>query len=281
MMTHRLSSYFLSAVFVVMAFYGCDSAIPRYSAHVVNTVPRRAPVVGTLTDIPHDPDSLTMQEMKTDMPSMILKRTGYIVSYNRETKLPNWVAWRITAKGLQGRSSRKGIDFMEDESVPSPRAEDMDYYNSGYDRGHICPAADNKWSSEAMRQSFLFTNICPQDPSLNRGDWNELEQTCRKWAQRYGEVYVVAGPVLYNRKHRTIGKHRVVVPEAFFKVVLCLKDDPKAIGFIYKNVSANRPMGDYINTVDQVERITGIDFFPSLPDSIEDIVESEADLDRW
>ena len=166
-------------------------------------------------------------------------------------------------------------------NVPAPRAEDSDYYGSGYDRGHMCPAADNKYSEKAMEESFLFTNMCPQNGNLNRGDWNEMEQACRRWAKEYGGVYVVCGPILYKGKHKTIGKNKVVVPEAFFKVVLRTGENPKAIGFIYKNAEGNRPKGDYVNTVDEVERITGIDFFPSLPDDVENKVEATADIADW
>lgn len=145
----------------------------------------------------------------------------------------------------------------------------------------MCPAADNKWSKKAMEESFLFTNMCPQNGNLNRGDWNEMEMACRKWAKKYGDLYIVCGPILYKGKHKTIGKNKVVVPEAFFKVVLRTGDDPQAIGFIYKNTSGNRPKDSYVNTVDEVERITGIDFFPSLPDDVEKKVEAECDLGLW
>ena len=151
----------------------------------------------------------------------------------------------------------------------------------GYDRGHMCPAGDNKWSSEAMDDSFLFTNVCPQAPSLNRGDWNEMEQACRKWAKQYGDIYIVCGPIFYKKSSKTIGKNKVAVPDAFFKVVLCMNPSPKAIGFIYKNADGNRPKGDYANSVDEVERITGIDFFPSLPDDIEKMVEAKCDVSEW
>lgn len=211
----------------------------------------------------------------------ILKREGYTVSYNAETKLPNWVAWHLTAERCQGSAKRKQKAFHEDEEVPVPRATDWDYYNSGYDRGHMCPAGDNKWSEEAMVQSFLFTNICPQAPSLNRGDWNEMENQCRKWAKEYGDIYIVCGPILYKGKHKAIGKNKVVVPEAFFKVVLCMKGEPKAIGFIYRNEDGNRPKGDYVNSVDQVERITGIDFFPALLDKTEKRIEATAKASDW
>lgn len=213
---------------------------------------------------------------------IMLARIGYTTSYNTQTRQPNWVGWRLTAGHVNGPYKRNGIKFHEDEEVPEPRATDADYRSSGYDRGHMCPSGDNKWSLEAQEQSFLFTNICPQSHSLNAGDWNEMEQQCRKWAEREGEIYIVCGPVFYaNARHKRIGKNKLPVPEAFFKVVLSLKGAPKAIGFIYKNRPGNRPKGDYVNTVDQVERITGIDFFPFLPDSVEDKIEAVADMEDW
>lgn len=226
-------------------------------------------------------DKLVMQASPKGTPEQILKRTGYVASYNKTTLLPNWVAWHLTAERTEGSAKRSGVDFAEDTEVPEPRATDWDYYNSGYDRGHMCPAADNKWSKKAMEESFLFTNMCPQNGNLNRGDWNEMEMACRKWAKKYGDLYIVCGPILYKGKHKTIGKNKVVVPEAFFKVVLRTGDDPQAIGFIYKNTSGNRPKDSYVNTVDEVERITGIDFFPSLPDDVEKKVEAECDLGLW
>lgn len=226
-------------------------------------------------------DKLVMQTSPKGTPEQILKRTGYVASYNKTTLLPNWVAWHLTAERTEGSAKRSGVDFAEDTEVPEPRATDWDYYNSGYDRGHMCPAADNKWTKKAMEESFLFTNMCPQNGNLNRGDWNEMEMACRKWAKKYGDLYIVCGPILYKGKHKTIGKNKVVVPEAFFKVVLRTGDDPQAIGFIYKNTSGNRPKDSYVNTVDEVERITGIDFFPSLPDDVEKKVEAECDLGLW
>lgn len=226
-------------------------------------------------------DKLVMQTSPKGTPEQILKRTGYVASYNKTNLLPNWVAWHLTAERTEGSAKRSGVDFAEDTEVPEPRATDWDYYNSGYDRGHMCPAADNKWSKKAMEESFLFTNMCPQNGNLNRGDWNEMEMACRKWAKKYGDLYIVCGPILYKGKHKTIGKNKVVVPEAFFKVVLRTGDNPQAIGFIYKNTSGNRPKDSYVNTVDEVERITGIDFFPSLPDDVEKNVEATADIANW
>ncbi len=212
---------------------------------------------------------------------IILRRKGYTVSYNPATKLPNWVAWHLTADHLTGSHKRNGVAFHEDEDVPEPRVDTYDYVRSGYDRGHMCPAADNKWDALAMEQSFLMTNICPQNHVLNIGDWNNLETQCRQWAEQYGDLYIVCGPILYKGKHKTIGQHKVVVPEAFFKVLLRTGQSPQAIGFVYRNNAKRHPWGDYVNSVDEVERITGFDFFAALPDSVERLVEQQYNADEW
>ena len=214
-------------------------------------------------------DGLEVPEKLTDRPEQILKRVAYTASYNSDLRIPNWVAWKLTGAHTRGKNKRAGVKFHEDTDVPMPRAVDFDYVRSGYDRGHLCPSADNRWDATAQEQSFLLTNVCPQDHNLNVGDWHELENLCRKWAKTYGSIYIVAGPVLFKGKHKTIGKNKVTVPEAFFKVVLCMEKKPKAIGFIYRNESGNRPKSYYMNTIDDVERITGIDFFPALPDKVE------------
>uniref|UniRef100_A0AB33IVL2 Endonuclease n=1 Tax=Prevotella sp. GTC17254 TaxID=3236794 RepID=A0AB33IVL2_9BACT len=226
-------------------------------------------------------DDMLMQKTPAQLSVQILRRTGYVVSYNPETRIPNWVAWKLTADHVTGPYKRKGVEFHADDEAEGPRVDTYDYARSGYDRGHMCPSGDNKWSREAQEESFLMTNMCPQNHQLNTGDWNELEIRCRRWAQEYGSVYVVAGPILFDRKHKTIGRNKVTVPEAFFKVVLCMEGRPKAVGFIYRNESGNRPQGDYLNSVDQIERITGFDFFSALPDAIENKVEKEADLNEW
>ena len=217
------------------------------------------------------------------VPEQILHRKGYTVSYNKDLKIPNWVAWELSLEKLIERESRTD-KFLPDPDLPEDEAVTTnDYKGAGMDRGHMCPAGDNRWHWKAMQESFYMTNICPQDHNLNRGDWKELEEACRKWAQAEGKIYIVCGPILYKQKHRTIGKqHRVTVPEAFFKVILCTTSTPpKAIGFIYKNASGNHPLDSYVNSVDEVERITGIDFFPALPDDVEDKVEASYNLSLW
>lgn len=216
----------------------------------------------------------------SNISEQFIERSSYIASYNKETKIPNWVAWNISADHTDGEINRFG-GYLEDEEVPKPRATKEDYKGSGWSHGHMCPAGDNKWDSLAMRETFLLTNICPQHSSLNSGLWNRIEQDCRKWAKRFGDLYIVCGPVLLNREHETIGVNKIVVPEAFFKVILCLNPMPKAIGYIVRNNEGTKKRDQYVNTVDEVERITGIDFFPALPDDIENEVEAYANLDDW
>ena len=215
-----------------------------------------------------------------DRPEQILQRKGYTTSYNRNTKNPNWVAWHLTREHTRGQNQRKQMMFTEDMDV-TPRATNNDYYNSRFDRGHMCPAGDNKWDKEAMAQSFLFTNICPQNHGLNKYEWNDLEIKCREWAREYGAIDIVCGPIYETNNQRTIGKNKVWVPVAFFKVILCRKGTPKAIGFIYRNEGKHQTPQEAVRTVDEIEALTGIDFFPALDDATEKRIEASAQLNAW
>lgn len=214
-------------------------------------------------------------------PEQILHRDHYTVSYNAETMQPNWVAWRLTKAHTYGNSPRPQNAFREDEEVPRPRATLADYHSRKWSRGHMCPAGDNKWDSEAMYETFLLTNICPQNFDMNDGVWNDIEMTCRKWARKYGEVFIVCGPLFTKSTHETIGPNHIPVPEAFFKVVLAMGDTPKAIGFLCRNAAITGTENQYVQSVDEVERITGMDFFPALNDDIEETIESRAHWKDW
>lgn len=218
------------------------------------------------------------------VPNQILKREGYTLSYNKTTKCANWVAWNLKKEHTDGIWSRKGIKYIEDIEAEYPRQEVLDWKINPkrYDHGHMCPAGDNKWSKLAMEQSFFLTNMCPQNRRLNGGDWKELEEKCRDWANKYGEVYIVCGPIFYDGKKETIGGSKEIwVPDAFYKVVLCMNDNPKSIGFVYPNEGKNNPMEYYVYTVNEVENRTGIDFFCALSDDIEEAIESKNDLYFW
>lgn len=213
---------------------------------------------------------------------ILLQRIAYVASYNTENLIPNWVAWELTAEHADGPWPRDH-HYYEDTSVAEPRCTVDDYHgigSMGLSHGHMCPAGDCKWDSVAMAETNLLTNICPQESGLNSGMWNQVEQACRRWAIRYGHIYIVCGPLLYRQEHLTIGDHNVVVPEAFFKVILRLGDDPACIGYVMKN-GARGKKKSYVNTLSQVERITGYSFFPNLPDSIRSQIEDIADESMW
>ena len=151
----------------------------------------------------------------------IVEHSGYAVSYNTVTLCPNWVAWELASDETWGETSRTD-EFTQDPSVASWRqAESRDYTRSGYDRGHMAPAADMRWSVESMVESFYMTNVCPQDNGLNAGMWLTLEKKCRGWAKRYGRVWIVCGPIFTNVEPLgQIGEAGVWVPRSFYKVVL-------------------------------------------------------------
>ena len=223
-----------------------------------------------------DMGQLEIPSMPNGKQGQVIQRTGYTLAYDKKTKTPQWVAWELTKEETKGNHERTD-KFLPDPNVEGAKVATTDYTGSGYDRGHMAPAGDMKWSKKAMEESFYMSNICPQIHHLNTGDWNELEANTRKWARRYGSVYVTCGPI-YNGSRRTqyIGKNRVKVPDAFFKVILI--QSPKktcALGFFFENEAGQRPLNEYLVSIDYLEQTTGIDFFPALPDELENVLEAE------
>lgn len=219
-------------------------------------------------------DKLEIPVALTKRNERILKRSGYTASYNSFYKTPNWVAWELTRRETKGKNVRINR-FSPDPDLPEPRVTHADYTRSGYDRGHMAPAADMKWSQQAMQESFYMSNVCPQNQKLNRDDWNDLEETCRLWAKKYGAVYIACGPIYDQKQPKRIGEHKVAVPDRFFKVVL-INDakNPVAMGFIFPNAAHHQKLEKYMYSVDAVEKITGLDFFSPLPDSTEKRIEA-------
>ncbi len=219
-------------------------------------------------------EGLEIPVMQSSVGGQVLKRTGYTLSYNADYKTPQWVAWALTDQETSGDEGRTN-KFVPDPDVLGAKAYTADYSNSGYDRGHMAPAADMKWSRQAMEESFYLSNICPQNPNLNRGDWQKLEEQSRWWAQKYGVVYITCGPIYDNKQPKRIGANKVAVPDAFYKVILINdKQNPQAIGFIFPNQAGHKALESYVVTVDSVEKRTRIDFFPALPDDIENRIEA-------
>ena len=214
----------------------------------------------------------------TYTPDTIIRYHGFTVSYNPDYCIPNWVEYELTAKETDGPYTREGIGFRPDETLDVRQAKDSDYRNSGWSRGHMAPAADFKWSGDAMEDTFHFTNCCPQNQALNAGQWSTLEEKVRTWANKFGSVSVVTGPIVGDNINGTIGESRVVVPDAFFKAI-CSGD--QAIAFVMYNRKKNENMQKCAMSVDSLEELTGYDFFSDLEDAIEDRIEASYTLKYW
>ena len=224
---------------------------------------------------------LAIPSLAADVESQVIGHIGYTVSYNSTLRNPNWVAYELTAMETEGEESRNNR-FIPDPDINGTQAEDGDYKRSGWDRGHLAPAADMKWSRQAMEESFYFSNISPQNNNLNRGVWKYIEELTRDNAKRYEKVLVVTGPVFKSAKGKgCIGKNRVVIPDAFYKVLLVNDNGYKGIGFYCENKAGKKKLKTYARSIDEIEGMTGIDFFQKLPDDIEDTVEKEFNWDDW
>jgi endonuclease G len=261
--------YWLYILIIIVAILGSDE-LKSFIGLKTDQEKIERPFVNT------DMGQLEIPSMPKGKQGQVIQRTGYTLAYDKKTKTPQWVAWELTKEETKGNHERTD-KFLPDPNVEGAKVVTTDYTGSGYDRGHMAPAGDMKWSKKAMEESFYMSNICPQIHHLNTGDWNELEANTRKWARRYGSVYVTCGPI-YNGSRRTqyIGKNRVKVPDAFFKVILI--QSPKktcALGFFFENEAGQRPLNEYLVSIDYLEQTTGIDFFPALPDELENVLEAE------
>ena len=259
-----------------------EKAVAEAVETAVETVSDKLKEAPRIDSMPVEGSGLEVPAPLKKGSEVLLKRKGFTVSYNRDRLQPNWVAWELNREKLIERESRSD-KFLPDPDLPEREAvTTQDYKGSGYDRGHMCPAADNRWHWRAMQESFYMSNICPQNHKLNTGDWKELEEACRRWAEQYGTLYIACGPIFRSTNPKTIGGdsgRRIPVPDAFFKVLLC-PDPLQAIGFVYANRPANQPMSTYATSIDQVEHLTGLDFFPALEDEVEREVEAKIHADR-
>lgn len=214
------------------------------------------------------------------IPSVVKEYEGFTVDFNPENKTPNYVSWILHSHETEGATSRSNKFWTDSELEGCP--ETRDYSHSGYDRGHMCPAGEQKWSDEAMHHSFVMANICPQKHELNTGAWKTLEDKERVWAKRDSAIVIVAGPLYDTSDIETIGNNKIRVPSAFFKVLLAPYASPmRAIGFVYPNMKCEGNMQAYAVSVDDVEKMTGMDFFAALPDEIENDIEAVVSFKEW
>lgn len=210
----------------------------------------------------------------------IIRHTGFSLVFDTLHRQARWVAYALTPERTQGVEPRLNR-FYPDPLLPSLTATDLDYRKSGFDRGHLVPAADMSWSQQALLESFYYSNVSPQQPAFNRGVWKKLEERVRRWAQTHALMYVVTGPVLSDTLS-CIGLHQVSVPHYFFKALLVYsEDEKKCIGFILRNERASSSLSAFAVTIDSLELFTGIDFFPALPDTIENALERTLCLSCW
>lgn len=210
----------------------------------------------------------------------IVKHNFFTLSYSEAHEQAEWVAYELSKSDLS-RNDFKRPYFIEDKKVKTKSADWRNYKNSGYDRGHLVPAGDRRMSVEAYNETFFTSNISPQDREFNAGIWNRLEQKVRYWAGKYDGVYVVTGGVLTGNM-KTIGDEKVSVPNEFYKIVVDVSDgNYKAIAFVIPNRPSSQSFYEYVVSIDEIEAKTGIDFFPNLPDSIENNLEQMVDLKAW
>jgi endonuclease G len=209
---------------------------------------------------------------KTSKKDNVVHHFAYTLYFDNNYKDARWVAYMLTQTNLLTILSKRSNNFRPDPSVPnSPTPQD--YTRSGYDRGHLAPAADFRWNEQAMNESFYMSNMTPQIPAFNRGIWNNLEKQVRDWALEKDTLYIVTGAVLHKGLP-TIGTSNVTVPERFYKVILQHNSTTNSgVGFVIPNEGSTEPLESFEVTIDSVEHITGLDFFPALPDSIERKVE--------
>jgi endonuclease G len=219
-----------------------------------------------------------MPEHKTS--DLLIEHTGFALLYNELHEQAAWVAYELTAEETH-KAYKRTDHFMVDPKVETGTAEDLDYNNSGYDRGHLAPASDMGWSSTTMAESFFYSNMSPQVPAFNRGIWKKGEDLVRTWAIENEALYVVTGPVLSNGLE-TIGPNKVSVPKLYYKVILDYREpERKGIAFLMPNEGSNEALSSFAVSIDSIQKVTGINFFPLLPDEEEKELESNVCLGCW
>ncbi|MCB0382174.1 MAG: DNA/RNA non-specific endonuclease [Psychroserpens sp.] len=210
----------------------------------------------------------------------VVHHDNYSLSYSETHEQAEWVAYELKKTHLSNTNFKRPY-FEIDEAVKTGAAHWRNYKNSGYDRGHLCPAGDRRFSKEAHDETFLTSNISPQEHQFNSGIWNTLEQKVRYWASKYDGVFVVTGGVLKG-KMKTIGEEAVSVPNQFYKVLIDTNTGtPKMIAFLIPHEDSNEPLYKFVVSVDEIEALTGIDFFAELEDRIENKLEASSSYKDW
>lgn len=214
------------------------------------------------------------------VPDVVIDRGGFAVGYSNRHRQALWVCYYLTAEQLSRKQVKRSGRFRADPLVKFRPVRPQEYDRTGFDRGHLAPAADMSHSQQTMEHSFFMSNISPQLPGCNRGIWKRLETLVRYWAKREQRLCVITGPVLVGEL-RTMGDTEITVPDAFYKVLLDMTPPFKMIGFLVPNRASRRPVRAFAVTVDEVEATTGMDFFNNLEASLEAILERQAEINDW
>lgn len=211
---------------------------------------------------------------------VLVRHVYFDLSYSEAHEQAEWLAYELSKAQLSKNEFERPY-FVQDRKVKSESADWRNYKNSGWDRGHLCPAGDRRFNYEAYHETFLTSNISPQNREFNSGIWNRLEQKVRFWAKKYDGVYVITGGVLESGLE-TIGDERVSIPREFYKIVVDASGkSTKAIAFLIPNRPSKSSFYDFVVSIDEIESKTGIDFFHAFPDSEEEKLEATIDVKAW
>ena len=210
----------------------------------------------------------------------VIKRQGYAIGYSDKHKQPLWVCYNLTEEEAKSKKAKRDDNFRPDWRLWGDSAQLADYKGSSYDRGHLAPAADMRWSTKVMSQSFLMSNMSPQHPSLNRGIWQKLEKKVRDWAIKYKKIHVISGPVFERADYKRIGNSRVAVPHSYYKI-LYAPEQNEMIGFILPNSDAKGGLGKYAVSVYDVEDAVQLEFFMKVAPEIRKKLKQHINKDFW
>lgn len=212
----------------------------------------------------------------------IVAHLAYSLSYNEEHKQAEWLIYELTKEqALSKKIARQG-NFVPDPHPSIQSAHPSDYLKSGYDKVHLSPTADNRWSAQAMAESFYMSNIVPQHPDLSGKIWSELESKVRDWAIQNGKVYVVTGAILADGYKHKIGTNQVSVPNYYYKIVADLTGEKiKGVGFIFSNGENNGELRYYACSIEDVEKRTKLNFFPNLKPEVQAQIKNDFEIEEW
>ncbi len=267
-MKNRKPIYIIITLIFAIGFYIYDH----------NFVEDKSPKVEVLEN--SNPQKSTVDLNPTSTTNQVVKHKYYSLSYHEKYEQAEWVAYELKKEQITNQDFKRPY-FIYDSKVTTKSAHYKNYKNSGYDKGHLCPAGDMKFSEEAFNETFLTSNISPQNHDFNSGIWNRLEQKVRYWAQKHTKLFIVTGGVL-SPNLKTIGSEHVAVPDFFYKIILDNSEpEIKAIAFLIPHEESEKGLYQFVTSIDEIEELTGIDFFSALPDTLENNLEKSSSYAKW